>query len=350
MIGSDTTQLVINPDMSLDQPNEGATVTLSTGQLAEDRWRFTGNVTGQSISTHRSNSLMPLNTGTAFGNRLVISSGASATIGASQSAYIAQNIEGGPWTGTSQWGQLREYPLELEFCALATTGTYDVVLWDAGKAHSYVHRVALTGGTSCYSTVIPPPPETATVQPNNVALTVGFDLGADTAFQTSQADVWLTGEYHEYAGDYQLVANNTSALHITGVHLRSGPFSVPYQPRTAAQELTLAREFFQKSLPPGTQTGQNRGVAGAVTMTPQVANIALSQYIQFNPPLYSSPTVTVANPSATNTNCRDATSAADYGAASSNNVSMTGFNLACAAGTASVGDLIEAHWWADSGN
>ena len=346
--------LVVNGDFTLDQPYEGLTAP-DGSVLRMDRWRMSENISGESLTSQR------LSGGPANGNNgsqsryyIRVTSNAAGTVGAAQSAYLYQNIEGGQWTASAMFGQYSANQLELDFCAWAlTAGNYDLFLMNTAKTLSYVHRMALTTGWACYATDINQPPTSFLYSDaGTVALTLGFDFGAGTNYQTTTADQWLSGEYHEIAGDKQLAVTNGAYISITAVHLYPVPFQpYLYQPRTADDEFIKARRFFQKSYSPGVKVGQAGATAtpGAGTMLNPVVSAPTQIDVNF-PPMIVPPTVTLySTQNGTIGACTDTNNSnADVAGATAVNVGLGGFALQCP-GVAAAGRQLQAAWSADTG-
>ena len=336
--------LIDNGDMLVDQVAEGAS---NGNALRIDRWRWTNSATGATTSAQR------LTSGPrpySYFEQLTVSS--SATPPAASFSYLAQNIEG-PSVAALGWGATANaQPAVLDWCAKASVaGTYSLFLKNSSE--SYVHPFTLTSTnvTQCFATVVPAPPVAFATSIGSIGLVVGFDAGSGVNNQTANTDAWQAAAVYEASGAVQLITNIAATLSVGAVHLRPGPFIAPYQARDYATELGIAQRFYQKSFGAGTAVGQNKGAAGAVTTTTPFTSGAASAAVRFGTGMVASPTVTLYNTNAANTNCYDASKSADVGAASAINVGTTGFTAACSlsSGSPAVGDLLQVQWSADAG-
>ena len=126
----------------------------------------------------------------------------------------------------------------------------------------------------------------------------------------------------------------------------------PWTPPPFATLLAQVQRFYQKSFPSGTAPAQNAGLAGAVCTFNPAAAAQPSNFVQLDPAMELSPTITTFNPSATNANWRDVTAGADVTMSvdPASAKGQTGFLLAAGAQVANQGDALCAHYTADTGN
>ena len=345
--------LVVNGDMALDQPFEGALAPDGAG-LRIDRWRMTENIAGESLTSQQRQG-GPSNGNSAYNypQYLRIASNAAASAAPAQSAYLSNSIEGGPWMGMAMFGTSAANQIEVDFCARASLpGTYDLVLWNGAKTWSYIHPVALAANSwlcSAFDTQSPPKAFGA-ANVGSVGLTIGFDLGAGTNYQTTSADQWVPGEFHELTGHTQLAAARSQTLDVTAVHVRPVAFQTMYTPRDIGTELQMAQRFYQKSFSAGVRPAGNQGTGGAAGLV-AVANWRSAVMSRITPPMIAPPVVTFFSTGAATGNCYDVTKAADIGAASASMIGAASFLISCAAagGNPAAGDTVGVQWSADSG-
>ena len=115
-------------------------------------------------------------------------------------------------------------------------------------------------------------------------------------------------------------------------------------------ELLDAQRFYRMSFPLSVVPAQNAGVAGAVCAIAPIANSQPSAYLPFSPPMNAaSPTVTLYNPSAANTNWRNITAVADGPASSVVSKDGSGVLIDGTAAIATGGQQVCIHYTADGG-
>lgn len=344
--------MVINGDFQLDQFNEGAS---NQNQLRADRWRHEAGISGETIPTVRGTATGP----NAQTNSLNFTNGAAiASITASQKAGIVTQIEGSPLLA-SLWGTVNASPLALDWCAQSNqTGTFSLSLQNTSQTFSYVipYSLPVANAWTCFRRVITGAPASTagawTFGPAAIGLRIRFDYGSGSNFYASSGNTWISGLYTTLSGNVAPVNTLNATLNIASVHLRLGAFDTPnYTPRALGQELLLAQRFFWKSLNQATAVGQNKGAVGAITMYATGSTGSAGVQVQFPAAMIATPTVTFGSTGAASANCRDATSAADIGAASAVNTGEMGFFASClqTSGSPTAGDTLAVQAWADAG-
>jgi hypothetical protein len=294
--------LIVNGEFALDAPNEGGLMQDGTAtapnncNLRVDRWRLCGTITGQSITTQRVvGGATNANGYYGYRSYLQVNSAASVTPSANQNALLFTNVEGGAWMGAALFEQVDPNQLDLEWCGYSSniTQPYDIVVMNAARSWSYVHRFTFNtqNGWQCFATAINQPPLSFQRAPiGQVGITVGFDLGAGVNYQTNQADTWLPGEFHEYAGDAQLVngafsIGGGSTIVSPGACAPDGRYTFTLLGGTSTAPAQVTGTV-QSGLLTGTITIASNG-AGSYTVTP--ANpVPLS-----NPACTTNPTINV---------------------------------------------------------
>lgn len=140
-------------------------------------------------------------------------------------------------------------------------------------------------------------------------------------------------------------------IQVTGVQLEiaSAVANVtPFERIDMSTKLNQCRRYYQTSFPAGVQPKQNNGVTGAVTTKNPIALGDPSVYVQFNPPLFKTPTVTTFNPSATNANWRDITASSDVTVSvdPATTKGVSGCLIATSGTVATLGDVLGIHYTA----
>lgn len=347
---SATNSLVLNGDFNIDQIHEGASYTsTANATLTVDRWR-TAQTANSKLSFARSATSPP----TGYNYSMLISTVAAVTLGATDTFDLHQSVEGPSIQGMG-WGATGAKSVTVDWCAKANnSGQYSWTLENGGNALSWVHPFTIAGTSTwqCYSYAVPGPTSSVwTATPGGVAIIVRINTGQGSNKITSSTDQWVAADNRGATGDFELVANSSATLNVTGFRIIIGGIDLPYVPLPYGEQMNLARRYYQKSFPAGTAPAQNAGVAGATCLQNPIAAGEPSTYVQANPILAASPTIVTFNPSATNANWRDVTAGADTTVSvdPSTAKSATGFEIATGATVTTLADNLCIHWTADSG-
>lgn len=301
--------MLINPSFDIDQQNEGATYTASNPAM--DGWRFNLSSAATSVTLAKSNASLPVD---AENKALFTIGTGSATVNASDEIAIFQKLTGDMISNTA-FSTSSAKALSLQFeAACSVTGTYSVALQNAALTRSLVHGWTVGTANTWQHYVIAVPGDTAagwTISGNAAQMLVRFSVEAGSSLQNATKDTWLAGNYHAVNTQTQLSTTTGATCGITNVKLEVSPAPTPFQKRQPATELSLARQFYQKTFS-GLAVGQNKGLAGALCTDAAAAAAGTFGVLwQFAYPMNSLPTITTFNPSAANANWRDTGGASD---------------------------------------
>jgi hypothetical protein len=339
---------IVNGDFAIDQAHEGSSA--ANCPMLPDRWRCTSN-NGGAFTIQR---VADAPAGYEYSSK--ITSAASQTIGATTINRYSQQLES-TMLQNLNWGTATALPVAFDFCAKSSlTGSFTVTLRNGGSSPTYLVPYAIPSANVwvCFSQIVPGPTTGVWVGgAGSMNLFLDFDLGTGSNQQSANANAWQASTFQEITGSVQLGATSGATLNIAAVHLRQGTqTSAPYVPNLYEAELARARRFYRKSFPLGTAPVQNAGVAGARCVTNPIANGRPSQFVPFDPPMETNPTVTTYNPSAANANWRDVTAAADVTVTvdPATAKSSTGVNISTGATVTTLADELCIHYTADTGN
>lgn len=271
-----------------------------------------------------------------------------------------QSVIEGPDFAPMQWGSAAAQPITVDFLAWSdNAGTFSDFFQNNGASRSYVLNYVLTANAWTHIIQVIPGDTAGTwfTSRNRPGLVFGFNLAGGSNFQASP-NAWQAGAF--YATSTTTNYSNISGAHfrVAAVHVRSGPFELPYKARPLVTELTNAQHWFSKSFESVIQPAQNAGPVGAVTFVLPYAyssGITAGTNIPFPKTMYSAndtgfPPISFYSTGAATANCYNSTKSRDSGAASVVNEGDSGFGLSCAliSGDA-AGDQIQVHWSAFSG-
>jgi hypothetical protein len=299
-----------NPCFAFDQRNEGGAVTASATYVA-DKWKNTvTNATFLSLASQVAS--MGAQAKCSKELKITVASGGNSPA-AGDNYRIFQPIELNQVYDLG-YSTINPQTLFLDFCARASAaGTYSWSLQNTNSTWSFVNQYVLgTNAVRCFSFQIPGDTHSLGATLTNQAFALIFDTGSGTNSQTSTIGTWVTGAFNAATNSTQLVSAATNAtLEINEVRLYASNEPRQWVPRTQSQEHANLQRYYTKTIPLGTAAGQNKGIAGALTMKDAVIAGTTSVMWNFPVQMRAAPTITTYNYSTTNANCHDATNAAD---------------------------------------
>lgn len=136
---------------------------------------------------------------------------------------------------------------------------------------------------------------------------------------------------------------------VTGVQFEANPLTV-YEYTPTQIQLERCMRFYQKSFATTTAPAQSAGVSNAITVKNPIALGDPSEYIQFCPPMRTTPTITTFNPSAANANWRDITASADATVSvdPATTIGSKGVIIATSGTITTLGDVLAIHYTAEA--
>jgi hypothetical protein len=301
--------LLDNGDFSLDQANEGASVTITsptTNVRVVDRWvatRGTANVTAQRVA------------GTVQTYGLKVTGAAT-----NSSVVVRQSIEA-----------KRAAAFE-------------------GKVYTFSAWVYGTGITRCFLRVA-----TADATDNFSAVTTiknkQFIIGT-TATRLSFSFVGTAAIVNGLELSFRFTSGIVAAQNVTieGAKLEESGVVTDFVPDLPEDTLFSCQQYYRKTFPAGTAPAQNAGVTGAVDGVQSLAGAVAQQFqvVDFSPPMRGTPTVVLFNPSATNAQIRNTAAAADWSASAAvadvNGITISGTGP----GGGTAGQASAVHYTADA--
>jgi len=265
--------LLDNGDFSLDQSNEGGSVTISSAganKITVDRWSATRNGTDVTIQRVA---------GLQFTYGLKITGAAANT-----AVVVVQRLEG-----------QRTAPLKTKVCV------FSAYLSAVGTARGFL-RVATPTALDNFAS-------TTTIKLRQYVLTTTPQRVYFTFIGTSDIVNGLEVSFRFTDG----VLAGQSVL-IEGAKLENSNVITDFVPDLAEDTLFSCQRYYRKSFPAGTVPAQNAGVTGAVVRSQSISGAVAQSFgsVALNPPMRIAPSVTLYNPSAANANIRNTSVNADW--------------------------------------
>ena len=246
---------IINGDMRIDQRNEGASITQTTGNVYPvDRWRTYGSVTSK-FTAQRNYVITPP---TGFSHHVGVNSLSAYSVGAGEVFTITQAIEGSS-VADLQWGTASAKTVTLSFwfrSNMAGGTTFGGSLQNGAGTRSYPFTFSsVTTSTWEYKTITIPGDQSGTWATDNTAgIVLRLSLGSGSTL-SGTAGAWAAGDYRSATGAASIVGTNAATWYITGVQLETGTVATPCELLPMSQELQLCQRYFEKSYNVGTTPG-----------------------------------------------------------------------------------------------
>ena len=234
---------LINGDMTFDQRNNGAAVTITndTTVYTLDRWRFFENTDG--VITAQQNTTAPA----GFTNSLLVTvSTADTSIAAGQLAVVEQKIEGFNVADLG-WGTANAQTVTLSFWVRSSlTGTFGGSLRNSNDTRSYPFSYTInSANTFEYKTVTIAGDTSGTWNTTNgVGLHVTFGLAVGSNF-LGTAGSWSGSNLQSATGQANLLATIGNTFYLTGVQLEKGSVATSFDVLPIGTELQLCQRYFR---------------------------------------------------------------------------------------------------------
>jgi hypothetical protein len=233
---------IINGAMTIDQRNNGASVTQTTSDLfAVDRFRMTGTVTSK--FTGQRSTTAP----SGFINSLLITSSSAYSVGSSERYVVGQYIEGLNCYDLA-WGTANAKTVTLSFWVRSSlTGTFTAAFRNSAGDRSYVATYTISSANTFeYKTITLPGDTTGTwATDNQIGINVLFNLGSGSTLNTT-AGAWTAGNFFGTSGQVNLVGTNGATWFVTGVQLEVGTQATTFTTAGGSYgaELALCQRYF----------------------------------------------------------------------------------------------------------
>lgn len=311
-----------------------------------DGWNYFKGGTGAVHDLSRSTDVpaVSVTSGLANYSLLLDCTTADAAMDGADFIILSTTIEGYDWLPFAQ------RTISLSFWVKATkTGIYCVALRNAGANRSYIMEYTVNASDVWeYKTL-----EAITASPS--AGTWDYTTGSGlSVFWTLMcgvnaqdvANTWVSANRLATANQVNGVDNTANNWRLYGANMVLGSYAAPVMPMPYPMMLQRAQRYFCKTFPIETAPAQNTGSAlGALVYRAGVAGVS-NQGLRWQYPvrMRAAPTVTLYNPSATNSNWRNVTDGADSGASSTDQLGESSVFVtnAQAAGDA-AGELLAVH-------
>jgi hypothetical protein len=235
---------IINGDMSIDQRNAGAAVTINdTAAYTVDRW-FGEDVTDGAFTVQQ---ISDAPVGFSNSARITITT-ADASLAAGQYAVFVQRIEGFN-TADLGWGTANAATVTLSFWTKSSlTGTFGGVVSNGAENYSYPFTYTISAANTWeYKTItiVGPTAGTWVGSTNGKGLVLGFSLGSGSTY-TGTAGAWVAADDRGGAtGQTNIISTLSATWQVTGVQLEKGTVATSFDYLPYTTELQLCQRYFQ---------------------------------------------------------------------------------------------------------
>ena len=242
---------IINGAMVIDQRDNGASVSLSSGSaFVLDRWRFWANGSGGSAAyTVQQSSVAP----NGFNNSVVITQTAAYSPTGFNYNIFAQYIEGYNVADLG-WGTSSAQTVTLSFWVRSSlTGTFGGVISNASQSRSYPFTYVINNANTWEQKSITIAGDTTGTwnKDINAGILLFWQLGVGSSY-LGTAGAWAGATYLGATGATQITATNGATFYITGVQLEVGTQATSFDYRPYGTELQLCQRYLPAYNAPST--------------------------------------------------------------------------------------------------
>jgi hypothetical protein len=248
---------IINGDMSIDQRNAGASVTLngSLGQYGVDRFAY--NTSQASRLTAQQSTTVPV--GFYTSNLITVSS--AATIGSGDYFTMFQHIEANNVSDLN-FGTANAKTVTLSFWVRSSvTGTFVFGLLNSSLNRTYLATYTISAANTWEQksvTIAGDTTGTWTAGGNGIGMTVRFDLGSGSSGMGT-ANAWQSSNVWSVSGSASstFAAQSGATFFITGLQLEVGSVATSFDYLPYGTELMLCQRYFETNYPAGNAVGSS---------------------------------------------------------------------------------------------
>jgi hypothetical protein len=269
---------IINGDMTIDQRNAGASVTIpATDTYSVDRW-FGGASVASKYSLQQS-TVVPA----GFKNSL-LATVLSAYSTSGDQFRLEQRIEGLNIADLG-WGTANAKTVTISFWARSSvTGTFGGAIVNSPATRSYPFTYTINSvNTWEYETITIAGDTSGTwLTTNGAGICIRFNIGSGSSW-AGTANTWQAGDLITATGASTLLSNAGATLYITGVQLEVGTSATGFEYVDYTTQLMMCQRYLFKA-----NDGQNTGGVAATTGQTQVRT-------PFAVPMRTAPTCTYSS-------------------------------------------------------
>jgi hypothetical protein len=234
---------LINGGMTIDQRNNGASVTPTTlySQYTLDRWTFNGSQASKASVQQDAGGVTPP---AGFTDYLGITSLSAYSVGASDFFALNQYVEGFN-TADLGFGASGASAVTLSFWVRSSlTGTFGGNLSNSANNRNYVFSYTISSANTWEQKSVTIPGDTTGtwLKTNGAGFQLGLCIGSGSNF-TDTAGAWYGSAKYAPTGQTSVVGTNGATFYVTGVQLEKGSTATSFDYRPYGTELNLCYRY-----------------------------------------------------------------------------------------------------------
>ena len=235
---------IINPEMDIDQRNNGASVGTGSGNdvYTLDRWQAV-------YSANNKYTIQQSTTAPAgFTNSLLVTSSAATSTSAGDIYHIGQTIEGFNVADLG-WGTAGAQTVTMSFGVRSSlTGTFGGAIQNSANNRSYPFTFTISAANTFeYKTITIAGDTSGTwVTNNGSGIKLRFNLGSGSTY-SGTAGAWAGSDFRSATGATSVLATNGATFYLTGVQLERGSNATSFEFRDYGRELAMCQRYYEVS-------------------------------------------------------------------------------------------------------
>jgi hypothetical protein len=239
---------IINGNMTIDQRNAGASVTVNgAAPYTLDRWRAQDLTDGVFTVQQDAGAVTPP---AGFTDYLgVTTTTADSSLGASQVARVFQSIEGFNIADLG-WGTANAKTVTVSFWVRSSlTGSFGGSLLNGSDNRAYPFSYTINAANTWEQKSVTIPGDTSGTwnTTNSTGIVLIFGLGVGSIF-SGTANAWASSELYAPTGSVSVIGTLNATWYITGVQLEVGTQATTFTTAGGSYgaELALCQRYFNR--------------------------------------------------------------------------------------------------------
>jgi hypothetical protein len=234
---------VINGDMRIDQRNEGASVSVSTGAqpYGVDRWNGQGTAAAGVFSLQRSTSTPPA----GFTNFTRITTTTADASPAAGSVYNFRHQIEGNNLQDFQFGAATAKTVTISFWVRSSlTGTFSGAFSNSAfnRGYPFTYAISVANTWEQKSIAIAGDTTGTWLTDSGIGLRVYFDLGSGSTYRGT-AGAWAASGLIGATSAVRVISTLSATFDLTGVQLEVGNAATEFERRPYGFELSLCQRY-----------------------------------------------------------------------------------------------------------
>jgi hypothetical protein len=234
---------LINGDMTIDQRNNGASVTANDNIYPVDRFRIVATQTSKGTAQRNAGSVTPP---AGFTNYLGFTSTSAYSVTASDQFAITQTIEGVNVADLG-WGTANAQTVTLSFWVRSSlTGAFGGALRNTAATRSYPFSYTINSANTWEQKSVTIAGDTTGTwaTDTSIGIWVMWGLGVGST-ASGTAGAWASSNFVAPTGATSVVGTNGATFYITGVQLEKGSNATSFDYLPFGTELQLCQRYYQ---------------------------------------------------------------------------------------------------------